>query len=78
MDVLEFKRNQLVYLDESSEIEFINAEYKFPKILVSEFISIMDLILIKLYCEYDRINELKDMLVRPIKKLIQEEIEKEI
>ena len=52
MDVLEFKRSQLVYLDESTEIEFINAEYKFQKIIVSELLSIMDLILIKLYCEY--------------------------
>jgi hypothetical protein len=53
-----------------TEIEFINAEYKIQIILVSELLSIKDLILIKLYCEYYKINELKDMLVRPIKKLI--------
>ena len=70
MEILEFKRSQLVYLDESKEIEFINSQYKFPKILVSELLSIIDFILIKLYCEYQKINELKEMLLRPIKKLV--------
>ena len=56
----------------------VGDKYKFNMIYAGELKSMIEFVLIKLYCDLQEYEELKSILLNPIKNTLKNEIEKEI
>ena len=56
----------------------VGDKYKFNMIYAGELKSMIEFVLIKLYCDLQEYEELKSILLNPIKNTLKKEIEKEI